>query len=141
MSAHIKRTWLGGGFVALCAAYVVINTAYMLYNGPRVLDAAPLDGKLRGRLVAETCVACHYLNQTKTLLGPSLQNVVGRKVASVAGYNYSAALSAKAGQVWTSDKLIEFVQNPQAVAPGSKMVVNGVTPQDARDVIEYLESL
>jgi cytochrome c len=141
MNSGNKRIWLGGGFLALCVAYAVLNTLYVTARGTRVMDAAPMDGKSRGRLAAEVCASCHHVSQMQTLLGPGLQGIVGRKVASMPGFDYSPALRQMAEQTWSKDKLIEFIQNPQGVAPGSKMVINGLTPQAARDVADYLESL
>jgi cytochrome c len=136
-----RRIWLGGGFLAVCTLYVLLDTAYVIHRGPTVLDAAPLDATSRGRLAAEACLACHHLDQTQTLLGPGLKGVLGRPVASAPGFDYSPALRALAHQSWTKDKLTEFIQNPQGVAPGSKMVIKGLSQQAAHDVVDYLESL
>jgi hypothetical protein len=53
-------------------------------------------------------------------VGPPLWGVAGRRVASVEGYDYSAALKAIGG-TWKPAKLDLFLINPKAFAPGTRM--------------------
>jgi cytochrome c len=91
----------------------------------------------RGGAVFETCSACHSITG-QTVLGPPLNGVVGRKVGSVPGFQYSDAFK-NGGFVWTSEKLATFLQNPDSV-PGSNMVITPLNEADARDVVAFLES-
>jgi cytochrome c len=51
----------------------------------------------RGENSAKKCAACHTFDKGgRPLVGPNLWGVVGRPKASQAGFNYSAALKAKA---------------------------------------------
>ena len=73
-------------------------------------------------------------------VGPDLYGVVGRAVASEAGFNYSAALKAKGG-TWTFDALDPWLANPREDVPGTLMTFGGVPSQNQRaDVIAYLNS-
>jgi cytochrome c2 len=91
---------------------------------------------------AERCVSCHALTPDEPpLVGPTLWQVVGRPVASVPGFEYSAALKALGG-VWTRARLDQFLTAPQSFAPGTKMELGGVRHASDRDlVLDFLETL
>src|SRR5215475_5482178 len=96
----------------------------------------------KGANSAKKCSACH--NFTKggpNLVGPDLWGVVGRPKASVAGFNYSAAMKAKGGN-WTVPELMQFIANPQGLVPGTAMTFAGVPRATQRaDIVAYLNSL
>ena len=74
-------------------------------------------------------------------VGPDLYGVVGRPVASVAGFNYTAALKAKGG-TWTFDALNKWLTDPRADVPGTAMTFAGLPNEKQRaDVIAYLNTL
>jgi cytochrome c len=100
------------------------------------------DPKHGQTLAQHTCAACHTLNQGgATRVGPNLFGVVDRPVASVQGYNYSAALKGHQG-TWSEGSLDAFLKSPRAYAPGTFMTFAGIaSDRDRRDVIAYLESL
>ncbi|MGN7869035.1 Cytochrome c-552 [Paracoccus haematequi] len=88
------------------------------------------------------CKACHKLDGTDGV-GPHLNGVVGRAVASVGGFSYSPAMVEHAAEApeWTHEALQEFLANPKGVVPGTKMSFAGLKdPQDRADIIAYLES-
>lgn len=100
------------------------------------------EGKLKVPEAAESCVSCHSLTPNEPPLeGPPLWQVVGRPVASVPGYQYSAALKALGG-TWTRERLDQFLTGPQAFAPGTKMSLGGVRhASDRKQVLDFLETL
>jgi len=51
------------------------------------------------------CTACHSSEAGRTVFGPSLAGVAGRRAGSLPGYNYSAALRSS-GLTWTPPRLI-----------------------------------
>jgi cytochrome c len=75
-----------------------------------------------GAEVFRACVACHTLNaDAGTRAGPTLAGIFGRRIATLAGYNFSAALR-QLDIVWspaTVAKLFEI--GPMAYTPGTKM--------------------
>jgi len=87
------------------------------------------------------CVVCHTVQPGQpSAIGPDLEGVVGRRVASVEGFQYSPALRA-AGGVWTRERLDAFLQNPAAAIPGTTMTLGGIPDAGTRrDVIELLAS-
>jgi cytochrome c len=89
----------------------------------------------------KVCETCHNFGKGQgNKIGPDLYGVVGRPVASVAGFNYSAALKAKGGN-WTFDALNTWLTNPRADVQGTAMTFAGLPSEKQRaDVIDYLNS-
>jgi cytochrome c len=96
----------------------------------------------RGMAAVKKCEACHTFQKGgPNKVGPNLWSVVGRPLASHAGFNYSAALKAKGGD-WTIDALNAFILNPKADIPGTAMAFAGVSRANERaDILAYLNSL
>jgi nitrite reductase (NO-forming) len=104
-----------------------------------VADAAGSQGDAAaGRQVFKKCQACHSLEPGKTILGPSLAGVVGRKAASDANFSYSPALKQTA-LTWDPATLDAYLMDPQKVVPGNRMPFPGLkTGRDRKDVIAFL---
>lgn len=104
--------------------------------------AAELDPVTRGQIVAGQCQSCHTLDAGgRSGIGPNLWGVLGRRVAATRGYEFSAALR-RAGGTWTEDRLRQFVADPQAFAPGGRMLTSTrYTPEQLDDLIAYLRTL
>jgi cytochrome c len=95
-----------------------------------------------GATVAKQCAICHNFQEGQgPKVGPDLYGVVGRKIASAPGFNYSAALKGKSG-TWTFDELNTWLKDPRAMVPGTAMTFAGLSNEKQRaDVIAYLNSL
>lgn len=93
-----------------------------------------------GADVFKKCTACHSDQKGgPNQIGPQLWGVVGRPIASEAGFAYSDALKGKASGPWTFDELFAWLKSPKAWAPGTKMTFAGLSkPEDRADVIAYL---
>jgi len=94
-----------------------------------------------GEAVFAKCQSCHSLTANST--GPDLNGVVGRKPGSEAGYAYSPAMQAFAAKqpIWDYEHIYEFVKNPQAYIPGSKMTFVGLKkPEDRINIIAFLHT-
>ena len=96
-----------------------------------------------GAKAIKKCTACHSLDQGgKNKIGPNLWDIVGRPVASAAGYSYSNALQGKSGETWSYDNLDAFLAKPKDWAPGTKMSFAGLKkPGQRADLIAHLRSL
>ena len=77
-----------------------------------------------GRKAARACAACHHLTREVRKFGPHLVGVIGRPVAGLPDFEYSAALKALGG-VWTEERLADFLNAPQEYAPGTTMKFPG----------------
>ena len=85
------------------------------------------------------CAACHSFDKNAPhKIGPNLWNVIGHKVASKSGYQYSAALSSKK-VMWNYSEMYKFLKSPRKYAKGTKMSFAGIKKDtDLANVIEYL---
>ena len=75
------------------------------------------------------------------MIGPNLYGVLGRKIASHEGYEYSDALKAKEGD-WDYEKINHMIENPDVFVPGTKMALFPGLP-DAKqraDVLVFLRT-
>jgi cytochrome c2 len=108
-------------------------------SAPAQAAAMPTAGgdAAAGRLVFRKCQACHSMEPGKTILGPSLAGIMGRKAGSDPGYNYSPAMK-QANIVWDAKTLDAYLSDPQKLVPGNKMPFPGLkTDHDRADVIAY----
>ena len=71
----------------------------------------------------------------------NLYGVVGRKAASVAGFEYSEDLR-KSGIVWNEATIDKFISAPKQLFPGTRMELPGVEEVETRRrIIRFLGSL
>jgi cytochrome c len=96
----------------------------------------------KGQAAGKQCAACHTFEKGgANRVGPNLYGIVDRAKASVAGFNYSAALKAKGGN-WTYEDLDQFIANPKTWLPGTTMGYAGLARGGQRaDLINYLHTL
>ncbi len=94
-----------------------------------------------GEKVFKKCVSCHSIEAGAAhKVGPNLNGVVGRAVASASGFSYSDALASVDGD-WTPERLASFLESPKNFAPGNKMTFRGLSkPEQRAAVIVYLQS-
>ena len=122
-----------------------MNTTSLLAGIAAVLflalaGAAHASDASRGAdLFDESCSECHSVaSALHNKKGPSLYRVVGRKVASVPGFEYSPSL-AGTGVVWSPSSLDGYLAHPKTLAPAGKMKFEGLSkPGDRADVIAFL---
>ena len=90
-------------------------------------------------LAISACLGCHSIDaRAVNTLGPNLDGVLGRDVASERDYGFSAALAAFGGQ-WSRERLDEFLTDPGSVVPGTTMVMEGIQdPAVRREILDYL---
>jgi cytochrome c len=92
-----------------------------------------------GATAFKKCAACHDVGETaKNKVGPALNGLNGRKSGSVAGYNYSDA-NKNSGITWNEATFKEYIKDPKAKIPGTKMVFAGMkNDKEADDLWSFL---
>lgn len=85
------------------------------------------------------CRRCHAIDSQDKSYGPPLEGIIGRKAGSVENYPYSDALKA-AGFVWTPGALRAWMEDNQALIPGTKMRHVGITdPVEQEFILSWLK--
>ena len=97
-----------------------------------------------GERAFQFCFSCHSVeaNQTEVLSGLNLNGVIGRAVATKAGFEYTQAMKTfGAGKVWTPELIAQFIQDPKAMVPGTRMEKppGPRNPADRAAILEYLK--
>ncbi len=93
-----------------------------------------------GEKVFAVCKACHNIGENaKNSVGPVLNGVIGRRAGSVEGYKYSDA-NKNSGITWDEATFKEYIQDPKAKVPGTKMTYPGLKDQQkVNDLFAYLK--
>src|SRR5690349_9826480 len=92
-----------------------------------------------GKQVFQACAACH--TEKPDALGPSLKGVIGRKSAALDDFRYSGPLR-RANLIWDEATLKQFLADPQAKVPGTRMPFGGLgEAKDVDDVVAYMATL
>ena len=94
----------------------------------------------KGETAFVTCKTCHAVEAGVNKIGPSLHAIIGRQAGTIAGFAYSPA-NKNSGITWTPEKLFQYLEKPQRIVPGTKMVFPGFPEAQKRaDVIAYLQT-
>jgi cytochrome c len=116
-----------------------VASAVLLAGGLFAQPGIAADDVLAGQMLYQAkCTGCHSVDADR--IGPRHRDVVGRRVASVPGFNYSPALR-KLGGVWTPARLDQWLSGTQKMAPGSRMYIEIDDPTQRRLLIAYLKSV
>jgi cytochrome c len=109
------------------------------------LIAAPTGPSLaqdveKGANVFKQCFVCHSIGEgAKNKIGPELNGLDGRHSGNAPGYNYSDA-NKNSGIVWNETTFKEYIKDPRAKVPGTKMIFPGIkNEQQADDLWAYIK--
>jgi cytochrome c len=148
----MMRWLLGSGL----ASMLTIATGAVLAGGSRapiadvpLVDTPNLEAGDRKRgeryfneRIYASCSVCHTLVKNRKWIGPSLHGIFGRKAGTMENFVYSKAMR-ESGIVWDAESIDQWIQNPRAFVPGTRMYFKGLPgPQHAqirRDIIAFLK--
>ena len=83
-----------------------------------------------GKTSFNKCLACHAIGEgAKNKVGPVLNGLDGRKTGTVADYNYSDA-NKNSGITWGEAQFKEYIKDPKAKIPGTKMAFAGIKSEN-----------
>jgi cytochrome c len=114
----------------------VLSAAFVLAG----LGQAQAQDAAAGEKVFAQCRACHQVGENaKNAVGPVLNGLFGRPAGTVEGYTYSPA-NKNSGITWDEAVFREYIKNPRAKIPGTKMVYAGLKDeQRINDLVAYLK--
>ncbi|WP_441477146.1 c-type cytochrome [Bosea sp. 2KB_26] len=118
---------------AIACATILIAAA-IFGNSAQAQDVAA------GERSWNKCRACHQLGESaKNTVGPVLNGLFGRHSGSVEGYSYSNA-NKNSGITWDETVFAEYIKDPRAKIPGTKMVFAGIkNEQEIKDLTAFLK--
>jgi cytochrome c len=103
----------------------IIVVALLTANG--IAGAADLTA---GRTLFKVCAPCHEIGvNARNRVGPILNGLDGRPAGTVPGYSYSQA-TKHSGIVWREAVFKQYLKNPSAMVPGSKMFFTGILDEE-----------
>jgi cytochrome c len=85
------------------------------------------------------CAPCHSIGpDAANKVGPELNGLDGRKAGTVDGFNYSDA-NKGSGITWSEAMFKEYIKDPRAKVPGTKMVFAGIkSEKELGDLWSYV---
>jgi cytochrome c len=119
---QVLSAWANGGPASLVPAEVTLAGDHI--HGKDVFE--------------KRCTGCHALTTDRE--GPRLQGVFGRRIASVPGFPYSAALR-QTQMVWNEETLDRWLTDPDSFIPNSNMDFRVPKAQERKDLIAYLSTM
>lgn len=94
-----------------------------------------------GERAFQRCGGCHSLRADDSQsTAPSLHGVFGRRAGTAEGFAYSPALreAGRRGLIWDEPTLARFLEDPEAVVPGTAMPYQGGPAAERAAVIDFL---
>ena len=126
--------------VSVPARHITTLAACLVWAGS-VASAQTGDAEA-GEAVFSQCAGCHSVGPgAKHRIGPHLNGLFGRRAASLEDFRYSRSFrrAGSGGLEWHADTLDAFLENPRALASGTRMSFRGLKDaQDRANVIAYL---
>ncbi|MDQ6996306.1 MAG: c-type cytochrome [Mariprofundus sp.] len=108
-----------------CFLYII----YIALLSPFCTAALAADAA-RGKVVATVrCMPCHHLDSHARSIGPGLKGVYGR-APSIDGVPFD---------IWDEIALQQWLANPRAVKPNTRMMIPPISVRDRTDIIAWLK--
>ena len=115
--------------VVLAAIALVASTA-----------AASAQDVAAGEQSFKKCLPCHSVGAgAKNKVGPELNGLDGRKAGATEGFNYTEG-NKNSGITWNESVFKEYIKDPRAKIPGTKMVFAGIkNEEEVNNLWAYLK--
>jgi cytochrome c len=101
-------------------------SALVVVASSSLASAALAQDAAAGKTAFNKCLPCHSIGEgAKNKVGPELNGLDGRPAGTVPDYNYSDA-NKKSGITWNEAQFKEYIKDPKAKVPGTKMTFAGI---------------
>ena len=102
--------------------------------------AASAQDVTAGEQSFKKCLPCHSVGEgAKNKVGPELNGLDGRKSGNAEGFNYTEA-NKNSGITWNESTFKEYIKDPRAKIPGTKMVFAGIkNEEEVNNLWSYLK--
>jgi cytochrome c len=120
---------------------IMTRTLMLIAAGLAVSTTAALAQDVAaGEQSFKKCLPCHAVGEdAKNKVGPVLNGLDGRKSGTIEGYTYSEA-NKNSGITWSDEAFKEYIKDPRAKIPGTKMVFAGIkNEKEIGDLWTYLK--
>ena len=108
----------------LTLSVVAIASAMFAVSAAQAQDVAA------GETSFHKCLPCHSVGDgAKNKVGPELNGLDGRKTGTAPDYSYSDA-NKNSGITWSKDQFLEYIKDPKAKIPGTKMAFAGIKSEN-----------
>jgi cytochrome c len=117
----------------------VLLWSVVLFGAATIAAQVQAQDVAAGEQAFKKCFACHSVGEgAKNKVGPELNGLDGRHSGSAPGYNYSAA-NKNSGITWNKDNFLEYIKDPKAKIPGTKMIFASIkNEKEATNLWAYL---
>ena len=114
-------------------------SALVVIASSAAASAALAQDVAAGKTSFNKCMACHSIGEgAKNKIGPELNGIDGRHSGSVPDFSYSDA-NKNSGIVWSEAEFKEYIKDPRAKVPGTKMIFAGIkNEQEINDLWAYV---
>ncbi|MGB7259806.1 MAG: c-type cytochrome [Pseudolabrys sp.] len=118
---------------------IAVVAGGMLVLAASAATASAQDAAL-GEQSFKKCLPCHSIGDgAKNKVGPELNGLDGRHSGTAPGYSYSEA-NKNSGIVWGEATFKDYIKDPRAKIPGTKMIFPGIkNEKEADNLWAYLK--
>jgi len=105
-----------------------------------IAETAQAQDVAAGEQVFKKCFPCHSIGEgAKNKVGPELNGLDGRHSGTAPDYSYSDA-NKNSGIVWAEATFKDYIKDPKAKIPGTKMIFPGLPNEvDRNNLWAYLK--
>ena len=101
-------------------------SALVIIASPIAASATLAQDVAAGKTSFNKCMACHAIGAgAKNKIGPELNGLDGRHSGTAPDFSYSDA-NKNSGITWNEAQFKDYIKDPKAKIPGTKMVFAGI---------------